>query len=58
MEDNKRAPEEYFRLGAEAMQSRIVTFLVIKGHMDIAPEVLTLKLPDFQEPEVVTLSRA
>jgi len=51
-----KSPEEYFKLGADAMQGRIVTLLVMKGHMDLASQVLELQSPPFSEPEVVTVS--
>jgi len=44
-------PQEYFMMGASAMQSRVATILMIKGHMDIAPKVLEMDLPEFQIPE-------
>ena len=40
-----------FREGAMQMQSKIAAWLVIKGHMDLAPSVLDMKIPLYQEPE-------
>lgn len=50
-----KSPEYYFKIGADAMQSRIVAILVMKGHTDIAPEILGIKVPDFKEPESMTI---
>jgi len=46
-----KTPEKYFEFGAKAMQARIVGWLVMKGHMDIAPKVLGIESPPFSEPE-------
>jgi len=51
-ERRMRSPEEYFKFGVDAMQGRIVAWLVMKGHMDIAPKILGIEPPPFSEPEV------
>lgn len=52
-----KTPEEYFKMGAEAMQGRIAALLVLWGHMDIAPKILGLELPPFEEPEEFVVTK-
>ncbi len=47
--------EEAFTLGAQAMQSHIAAFLMARGHMTLAPQVLGMAPPRFQLPEVFTV---
>jgi hypothetical protein len=49
--------EEMFFHGVEAMRSRIVAFLVTKGRMDMAQQVIVLDAPKFQLPERFTLRK-
>lgn len=49
---------EAFRAGANAMQGRIVAWLVTYGHIGIAPSVLALTLPQARPPECATLDAA
>ena len=51
-----KRPEEYFEMGANAMQGRIAAWLVTQGKMDLAPKVLALSLPKFSEPEQVVIT--
>lgn len=46
-----------FKAGAEAMQGRIVAYLMMKGKIEIAPAVLALTPPEPQEPEHVVLEQ-
>ena len=48
-------PEYFFKIGAEAMQSRIVAFLVMNGEIKLAPKVLGMGVPEFEEPEYIEL---
>jgi hypothetical protein len=47
---------EAFKLGADAMRSRVAAFLMAKNQFDLAPQVLTMQLPDFKIPEKITIS--
>lgn len=44
-------PEDYFRLGADAMKSEISVRFMIKGDVKTAQMILQLELPKFQVPE-------
>jgi hypothetical protein len=48
--------EEAFRNGASAMQSRIVAWLMAKNLFTAAQEAIGLRLPDYREPETITLN--
>ena len=52
-----KTPEEYFVMGADAMQSRIAAFLVAQGKIDLAPKILALSLPKFSEPEQFVIDK-
>ena len=44
-------PEDFFKLGAEAMRTEIATRLMMRGELKIAPLILKMELPRFQVPE-------
>lgn len=46
-----KIPEDYFKLGAEAMRTEIVARLMILGAIDVAKTILSMPLPKFHEPE-------
>ena len=46
-------PEQAFTNGASAMQSHVAAWLAATGHMDLAPKVLGMELP---EPEKMSLA--
>lgn len=43
--------QEAFANGAKAMQARIVGWLMMKGHREIASQILALVTPPYSEPE-------
>jgi hypothetical protein len=45
-------PEEAFRQGALAMQSKLVAIVMLGGNTRLAGELLTAAPPSFQMPEV------
>lgn len=49
--------QEAFANGAKAMQGRIAAWLLTKGKMDIAPQVLAIPLPPFQRPETMDIGK-
>lgn len=51
-------PEEAFRLGAEAMRSRIVAVVMMKGHTKLAVDILSTEAPAFSLPEKMVLATA
>lgn len=57
--------EEAFRNGAAAMQAKIVAFLMTSNaipsiivRMSVAPQIYAIPLPNYSEPEIVTLERS
>jgi hypothetical protein len=46
-----KTPQQYFNLGAEAMKTEIAVRLTMAGHIEMAPKILEMPLPKFQEPE-------
>lgn len=44
-------PEDYFKLGAEAMRTELATRAMIKGDIIAAQKILAAELPKFQVPE-------
>jgi hypothetical protein len=54
--DRPLSTEEAFNLGAQAMQSQIAAFLMVRGHITLAPQVLGMEAPRFKLPETVVVS--
>jgi hypothetical protein len=46
-----KTPQQYFNLGAEAMKTEIAVRLTMAGHIEMAPKILEMPLPKFQEEE-------
>jgi hypothetical protein len=47
----EQSAEAVFQMGAEAMKSKIVAWLMMKGETKIAVLVLQISPPPFSEPE-------
>ena len=50
-----KTPEFYFKMGAQAMQSRLTALIVISGDIKLAQKILSCDLPEFQEPEIMEI---
>lgn len=48
-------PELAFILGAQAMQSKIVAWAMMRGLQPVALDVLQMAIPSFQMPEIQEL---
>ena len=48
--------EEAFRMGAEAMRSRIAALEMVANRFESAQKILGLDIPKFEIPERVTIS--
>jgi len=53
-----KTPEEYFAMGASAMQSKISVWLMLQGQIELAPKVLEILFPKFSEPEEFIIGKA
>jgi hypothetical protein len=47
--------EDVYRMGAEAMKSKITAWLMMKGETELAILVLQVSPPPFSEPEKVEI---
>lgn len=50
-------PEYYFNLGVESMQVKIAALVTTKGQIELATKILTLKAPQYLEPETISLQK-
>ena len=41
----------YFTMGAGAAHAKVVALLMAKGHMPLAIEIMSMKLPEPREPD-------